>query len=159
MRITIRVSSRESLSVVPSRGAHTLVPSFPNPDPLITDSFSPRGCHYFFCLSWFVSWELGLVTTSLEESQSWLDKKMCVELYLLWGPYQIAASPQGNYLCLFFFFLSAILGRVSEFWKSNIFWTLFGDTFLAHGFSILPEIISFCPFWKLTRYLKGYFKK
>lgn len=158
MRITIRVSSRESLSVVPSRGAHTLVPSFPNPDPLITDSFSPRGCHYFFCLSWFVSWELGLVTTSLEESQSWLDKKCVLNSTCSEGLTKLLPALR-EITYVFFFFLSAILGRVSEFWKSNIFWTLFGDTFLAHGFSILPEIISFCPCWKLTRYLKGFFKK
>lgn len=158
MRITIRVSSRESLSVVPSRGAGNPCPFISKSRPTDYWFFLSQGQPLFFCLSWFVSWELGLVTTSLEESQRWLDKNVCWTLLAL-RALPNCCQPSGKLPKSFFFFFWPSWGRVSEFWKSNIFWTLFGDTFLAHGFSILPEIISFCPCWKLTRYLKGFFKK
>lgn len=133
MRITIRVSSWESLSVVPSRGADKTRPFISKSRPTDYWFFLSQGQPLFFCLSWVVSWELGLVTTSLEESQSWLDKNVCWTLLAL-RVVPNCCQPSGKLPKSFFFFFWPSWGESLNFGRVIIFGPYLGTPFWPMGF-------------------------
>ena len=111
-----------------------IVPSFPNPDQLVIDTFSSSDRHFLDCLLCpeGVDTKSGLGgSQNMAGQKCGLNSTCCPPL-----PNCRQSSRQFSK-----FSLCLSLGSVSESGESNFFWTLFGATSLVHGlFNIVRNI-------------------